>query len=118
MPAPPCCATGSARSDDHPPKSRSPAGSLLQPTIPRGARMSKERAQRRAEREREAAVLAAARAAEAERKERRDARGRAVTSKLPRRRRGPAGILAERRRKQNGALFAVLLAINVLVWIF
>ncbi|WP_028635921.1 hypothetical protein [Nocardioides sp. URHA0032] len=80
--------------------------------------MSKERAQRRAEREREAAVLAAARAAEAERKERRDARVRAVTSKLPRRRRGPAGILAERRRKQNGALFAVLLAINVLVWIF
>jgi hypothetical protein len=80
--------------------------------------VSKERAQRRAEREREAAVLAAARAAEAERKERRDARLRAVTSKLPKRRRGPAGILAERRRKQNGALVAVLVAINVLVWIF
>ncbi|HEU5036021.1 MAG TPA: hypothetical protein VFT70_03370 [Nocardioides sp.] len=80
--------------------------------------MSKERAQRRAEREREAAVLAAARAAEAERKQRRDARVRAVTSKLPTRRRGPAGILAERRRKQNGALVAVLVALNVLVWIF
>ena len=40
--------------------------------------MSKERAQRRAEREREAAVVAAARAAEAERKERRAARLRAV----------------------------------------
>ena len=80
--------------------------------------MSKERAQRRAERERQAAVLAAARAAEAERKERRDARVRAVTSRLPARRRGPAGILAERRRKQNGALVAVLVALNVLVWIF
>jgi hypothetical protein len=80
--------------------------------------VSKERAQRRAEREREAAVLAAARAAEAERKARRDARTRALASRLPRRRRGPAGILAERRRKQNGALLAVLIAINVLVWIF
>jgi hypothetical protein len=27
-------------------------------------------------------------------------------------------VLAERRRRQNGALGAVLLAINVLVWIF
>ncbi len=80
--------------------------------------MSKERARRRAERQREAAVQAAARAAEAERRERRDARRKAVTSWLPRRRRGPAGILAERRRKQNGALVAVLIAINVLVWIF
>jgi hypothetical protein len=79
--------------------------------------VSKERARRRAEREREAAALAAARAAEAERKERRDARAQAFTSWLPRRRRGPAGILAERRRKQNGALLAVLVAINVLVWI-
>jgi len=79
--------------------------------------VSKERARRRAEREREAAVAAAARAAEAERRERRDARVRAVTTRLPSRRRRPAGILAERRRKQNGALVAVLLAINVLVWI-
>ena len=79
--------------------------------------MSKERARRRAERERAAAALAAARAAEVERKERRDARMRAVTSRLPQRRRRPAGILAERRRRQNGALLAVLLAVNVLVWI-
>jgi hypothetical protein len=80
--------------------------------------VSKERARRRAEREREAAVLAAARAAEAERKERRDARMKTLTTWLPKRRRGPSGILAERRRKQNGALLAVLVAINVLVWIF
>ncbi|WP_395694652.1 hypothetical protein [Nocardioides sp.] len=79
--------------------------------------MSKERARRRAEREREAAVVAAARAAEAERRERREARVRSVTSRLPQRRRGPSGILAERRRKQNGALVAILVALNVLVWI-
>jgi Flp pilus assembly protein TadB len=84
--------------------------------------VSKERARRRAEREREAAVLAAARAAEAERRERRDARVRAVTSRLPRqmtrRRSRPTGVLAERRRRQTGATIALLLALNVLVWIF
>jgi hypothetical protein len=80
--------------------------------------MSKERAQRRAEREREAAVMAAARAAEAERQERRDARVRAVTSKLPKRRSRQSGILAERRRKQTGATIAMLLALNILVWVF
>jgi hypothetical protein len=80
--------------------------------------VSKERAQRRAEREREAAVLAAARAAEAERRERRDARVRAVTSRLPRPPKRPTGVLAQRRRRQNGALFAGVLAFNVLAWIF
>jgi Flp pilus assembly protein TadB len=80
--------------------------------------MSKERAQRRAEREREAAVMAAARAAEAERRQRRDARLRAVTSQLPKRRPRPTGIIAERRRKQTGATIALLLALNVLVWVF
>jgi hypothetical protein len=79
--------------------------------------VSKERAQRRAEREREAAVMAAARAAEAERKERREARHRTLTGWLPKRRR-PTGILAERRRKQTGATIAMLLALNVLVWVF
>jgi hypothetical protein len=80
--------------------------------------MSKERAQRRAEREREAAVVAAARAAETERKERRDARLRAITSRVPRRRSRPSGILAQRRRRQTGATIAMLLALNLLVWIF
>ncbi len=84
--------------------------------------MSKERAQRRAQREREAAVVAAARAAEAERRERSAARKRAVTAKLPRsvtrRRVRPAGVLAERRRRQTGALLALLLAINLLAWLF
>ena len=79
--------------------------------------MSKERAQRRAEREREAAVVAAARAAEAERKERREARLQVITARLPKRRRGQSGILAQRRRRQTGATIAMLLALNILVWI-
>jgi len=80
--------------------------------------MSKERARRREAREREAGIVAAARAAEAERRERRDARKRAVTSRLPRRRAKTPGILAARRRRQVGSLVAMLLALNVLVWVF
>lgn len=76
-----------------------------------------ERARRRAEREREAAVVAAARAAEAERRERRDARVRAVTSRLPQRRNRPAGIIAERRRTQTRLLVAAVVVLNVLVWL-
>src|SRR4051812_49001783 len=79
--------------------------------------MSKARAQRRAEREREAAVVAAARAAEAERRGRRDARWQALTSRLPRRRRQPGGILAQRRRRQTGALVVVLVVLNLVVWL-
>jgi hypothetical protein len=80
--------------------------------------VSKERARRRVEREQAAAVLAAARAAEAERKRRRDQRVRAVTSRLPRPPKRPTGLLAQRRRRENGALLAALVALNVLVWIF
>jgi hypothetical protein len=78
--------------------------------------MSKDRARRREEREREAAVLAAARAAEAERKERRDARVRAVTARMPKRRPGPSGILAERRRTQTRVLVLAAVVLNALVW--
>jgi hypothetical protein len=80
--------------------------------------MSKERARRRAEREREAGLRAAARAEEQARAERRAARRRALTSRLPRRAPRPTGILAQRRRKQTGITIALLLALNVLVWIF
>ncbi|WP_182526374.1 hypothetical protein [Nocardioides dongkuii] len=80
--------------------------------------MSKERARRREERQREAAVMAAARAAEAERRERREARVRTVTARLPRRRTRPGGILAERRRKQVWATGLLLLLVNLLVWAF
>jgi hypothetical protein len=85
--------------------------------------VSKERARRRAEREREAAIRTAARAAEAERRERREARRRALrratTDRLPRR--TPVGrdtgTLARRRRVQRGLLLALLVALNVLVWV-
>ncbi|HYF73413.1 MAG TPA: hypothetical protein VD864_11370 [Nocardioides sp.] len=80
--------------------------------------MSKERARRRAEREQEAAARAAARAAEVERRERREARRRAIAARLPKPPKRPTGVLAQRRRRQNGALLAGLLALNVLVWIF
>ena len=79
--------------------------------------MSKERARRREQREREAAIMAAAKAAEAERKARRDARVRAMTSWLPKRRRRPAGILAERQRAQSRLLILVVVVLNVLVWL-
>ncbi|GAB6984691.1 hypothetical protein [Nocardioides pyridinolyticus] len=79
--------------------------------------MSKERARRRAEREREAAIVAAAKAAEAERKERRDARVRAVTGLVPKQRKQPTGILAERRRTQTRMLVVVVVVLNVLIWL-
>lgn len=80
--------------------------------------MSKERARRREVRQKEAGIRAAARAAEAERRERRDARRRAVTSVLPRRHSRQTGVLAQRRRRQTGAMVALLAALNVLTWVF
>ena len=79
--------------------------------------MSKERARRREEREREAAILAAARAAEAERKERSEARKRALTRWLPQRRRGTTGVIAERQRTQTRLLVVGALLVNAIVWI-
>jgi Flp pilus assembly protein TadB len=78
--------------------------------------VSKERALRRAEREREAAVRAAARAREAERRERRLARRRALLGWVPRPRLQP-GLLAARRRRELTTTVAILLALNVLVWV-
>ncbi len=83
--------------------------------------MSKERARRREAREHEAAIRRAARARTAERRERRDARTRALSRLLPRsrsRRTGaPTGVLARRRRRQNATTVALLVALNVLVWV-
>jgi Flp pilus assembly protein TadB len=84
--------------------------------------MSKERARRRAEREREAAIRSAARAAEQERRERRSARARVVrratSERLPRLtpRGRQTGTLARRRRVQTSLLIAMLLVLNVVVW--
>jgi hypothetical protein len=80
--------------------------------------MSKERRLRREANEREAALRAAARAAEAERVERKVARKRALTRWLPRPAPRPSGVLAERQRQQTGLMIAVLLTVNVLVWVF
>ena len=80
--------------------------------------MSKERARRREAREREAGIVAAARAAEAERRERRDSRKRAVTSRLPRRRSRTAGHPRGATAPAGRSLVAMLLALNVLVWVF
>jgi Flp pilus assembly protein TadB len=85
--------------------------------------MSKERARRRTQREHEAALRASARAAEQERRERRAARAQAVrrvtTDRLPRRTRTarPTGTLARRRRGRTSLVLALLVALNVLVWV-
>ena len=87
--------------------------------------MSKERARRRSEREREAAVRRAARAAGAERRERRQARRRSLHGAtvgrvpLPARpsSRRPLGLLARRKRQQTTGLVAVLVLVNVVVWV-
>ena len=81
--------------------------------------MSKERATRRAEREREIAAKQAARAAAQERAERSRARRQALTGWVPRRAGGrPTGILAERRRTRLRLLVSALVLVQVLVWIF
>ena len=78
--------------------------------------MSKERARRRAEREREQAIKAAARAAEEERRRKREARRRKVTGLVPRPRWQP-GALAARRRRQVAATIGILAALNVVLWV-
>ncbi len=78
--------------------------------------MSKERAKRRAERETAAALVAQQRAAEAERRARRGARKEKLVGWVPRRAARRPGLLAEKRRRQAGMTFAVLVAFNLLVF--
>jgi Flp pilus assembly protein TadB len=78
--------------------------------------MSKERARRRAEREREAAARQAVRQREAERRARSRARSQALSRWVPRPRRTP-GILAARRRAELTATVAILLLLNLVVWL-
>jgi len=61
--------------------------------------------------------VAAARAAEAEKRERRAARKRSLTRRTPRRRSRQTGVLAARRRRRLGATIAIVVALNVLVWV-
>ncbi len=80
--------------------------------------MSKERQKRRAEREAAVAAAAAQRAAESEKQARRDARKEKLTGWMPKAPARQTGLLAEKRRRQAGATFAVLVAFNLLVFAF
>jgi hypothetical protein len=81
--------------------------------------MSKERARRRAEREQAAAVRRVAVERRRNRLERRVERRRALAA--PRRHRirwrGQQGLLARRRRTQNGVILCVILALQLVVWL-
>jgi hypothetical protein len=84
--------------------------------------VSKERAQRRAAREHEAALRTAAKASEQERRERQAARKRAVKAATIDRVRfatvgRDTGELARRRRVQTTMLVVVLVCLNILVWV-
>lgn len=79
--------------------------------------MSRERARRRAERERDQAIRVAAQAAQAQRRERRTARRRLVTGRLPRGRGRPTGVLAQRARHRLQATVALLVLLNLLAWL-
>lgn len=84
--------------------------------------MSKERSQRRAAREHEAGLRAAAKAAEHERRERRAAKTRPLKAAAGALRPAPAvgrqtGTLERRKRQQNGLLAAMLLVLVIVVWV-
>jgi hypothetical protein len=80
--------------------------------------MSKERQVRRAAREAEQAAAAERRAAEAERQARKDARREKLAGWIPKPAARQTGVLAEKRRRQAGFTFAVLVAFNLLVYAF
>jgi Flp pilus assembly protein TadB len=81
--------------------------------------MSKERARRRAERDQAAAVRRAAAERRRSRLERRLERRRALATVGSRRVRwrGQQGILARRRRTQNGVIVCLVLASQLVVWL-
>jgi Flp pilus assembly protein TadB len=78
--------------------------------------MSKERARRREERERLAAVAAAEREVAAAKQARRGARRQAVAKRLPAGHSRQTGPLAERKRREILATVAVLVVLNILVF--
>ncbi len=78
--------------------------------------MSKERAHRRAERERAVAEAAAARVAQAERDARRERLRHTLVGWIPRPAPAPSGTLAARRRRQIGMVLAGVFALNVIVF--
>jgi Flp pilus assembly protein TadB len=82
--------------------------------------MSKERARRRAEREAETALLAAARAEREAGAARRRERRRRLKALLPRpvRHARQSGIRARRRRTQNAGVLVLFLAVQAAAWLF
>jgi hypothetical protein len=80
--------------------------------------VSKERQQRRAVREAEAARQAEQRAVESQKQARQKARKDRLTGWVPSAAGRQTGLLAEKRRRQAGATFAVLVALNLLVFAF
>ena len=81
--------------------------------------MSKERARRRAEREAAAAAGRAARERRDQRAARRRAGSAALRARLPRRTRWrrQQGLLARRRRIENGVILGLYLAVQAIVWL-
>ena len=81
--------------------------------------MSKERARRRTEREAAAAAGRAARERHEQRAARRRARALAWRSRLPRRTRWrrQQGLLARRRRIENGVILGLYLTVQAIVWL-
>ncbi len=79
--------------------------------------MSKERARRREERERESAIRAAARAGEQERRARSAARRKRLTGWAPDRSHSrQMGTLARRRRQQLTMFVTGLVVLNLMIW--
>jgi Flp pilus assembly protein TadB len=80
--------------------------------------MAKERARRRAERERQTAVRAQQRAAEAARAARRRSLAGRLRMLRPTSRQKPGGPLAARRRARNRLIGAVIVAVQVVGWLW
>jgi len=80
--------------------------------------VSKERQQRRAAREAQVAAANAERAAAAQKQAQREARRDKLVGWVPRAPARQTGLLAEKRRRQAGGTFAVLVAFNLLVFAF
>jgi hypothetical protein len=78
--------------------------------------MAKDRALRRAEREREAAARAAERAAAAVRAARRRSLRERLHRLVPAARSRPSGVLAARRRARNRVLLAIAVLMQVVAW--
>ncbi len=78
--------------------------------------MSKERAHRRAERERVAALDASRREQEETTRRRRETRKESLVGWMPRPHWRP-GIVAARKRREMATTFAILAALNLVVWL-